>query len=59
MASQPDETGPTVTYRLSCVDCEFETTVEGSAAAAIDAARAHRKDESDPGHFVDFEFTGE
>lgn len=58
MASEPEETGAAVTFRLSCSDCEFETTVEGSADAAIDAARAHRRDASDPGHFVDFEFTG-
>lgn len=57
MASESQNSDPALVYRLSCTDCQFETTVQGDAFDALDEADAHRT-ETPAGHFVDFELTG-
>lgn len=54
--SDADETDA-VAFDLSCTDCSFETTVEGSVSDAFDVADAHQEDHGDTptGHFVNFE----
>lgn len=55
-AEEPDVAG----FDLSCTDCSFETTVEGSVTDAFDAADAHQEEhgETPTGHFVNFERRG-
>lgn len=59
MNARADEPETALTYDLSCVDCSFETTVEGDAFDVLDAAQVHEKNhESDAvDHFVEFEAT--
>lgn len=44
------------TYELSCTDCQFETTVEGTPIEALDVANEHEQSYTtdEPDHFVNF-----
>lgn len=57
MASEPDETTSPLRYYLTCTNCEFETTVEGSVQDALDIAETHQKKYGEyyTEHFVDLE----
>lgn len=57
MNTRTDETAPTHSYELRCVDCPFETTVEGDVFEVLDAADSHREEHAADGfrHFVEFE----
>lgn len=56
MSSETEETS-SLTYELSCTDCSYEATVDGSVHDALDTAQAHREEHGSTygGHFVDFE----
>ena len=56
MSSQTDETASDQRYALSCVECSFETTVEGDVFDAFDVADTHRAERADDAseHFVEF-----
>jgi hypothetical protein len=51
----------TTTYRLTCTDCSFETTVEGGSYDVLEIADAHQKTygETFKDHFVNFEIDHE
>lgn len=51
-----DESTSTGTYDLTCVDCGFETTVEGSVEEVLEVADAHQEKHGDipTEHFVNF-----
>lgn len=57
MESETDDSATTTTYRLTCTDCSFETTVNGSVDEALEVAKSHRQEEGVVylEHFVDFE----
>jgi hypothetical protein len=52
---------PRLMYRLTCVDCNFETLLEGTARRAFDVASDHQSTygRSAESHFVEFESTDE
>lgn len=54
--SQSGEATTAKTYRLTCTDCGFETTVDGDSFDALDVADAHQDEYEAPfaDHFVDF-----
>lgn len=54
MTSTTDEPTTAHTYELTCTDCAFETSVEGSFLEALDVADAHQEKHGDPltKHFV-------
>lgn len=49
-------TGP-LQYTVYCVDCPFETTVEGDAFDVLDVVDAHQEEHANDAfeHFVEFE----
>jgi hypothetical protein len=51
-------TGPN-TYELTCTNCAFEITVEGTVYKALEVADDHQDEhgETDSDHFVNFERT--
>lgn len=57
MTTEPDTATTRNVYDLTCTDCEFEATVEGSVHDALDEARRHRteNEETYTEHFVEFE----
>lgn len=57
MTSDVDETTRSHDYRLSCSDCAFETTVEGSSFDALTVATEHQEANGDSptDHFVNFD----
>lgn len=60
MTAETGEPTATNTYELSCTDCTFETTAEGSFFAALDVADAHQEEHGDAPteHFVNVELDG-
>lgn len=60
MTSETDDRTATTTYELTCNDCPFETTVDGSVLDALDVADSHQEEygETATEHFVEFEATG-
>lgn len=48
------------TYVLRCVDCSFETTVDGDPHDALEVADSHHEEhgETVTDHFVNLELTG-
>lgn len=59
MTSEDDETASTNVYELTCTDCAFETTVEGSVFDALDVADSHQDEHGQAltEHFVNFELS--
>lgn len=47
-------------YELTCIDCTFEATVEGTVYDVFDVVDTHQERHSDtrPEHFVNFERSG-
>jgi hypothetical protein len=56
-ASQREEPATANTYKLSCVDCSFETTVRGDIYDTMDVVDTHQEEygTSLTGHFVNFQ----
>lgn len=56
MGSTTEKTAADHRYALSCVECSFETTVEGDVFDAFDVADTHREERADDAsrHFVEF-----
>lgn len=59
MSSETGDATSTLVYDLTCTDCGYETTVEGSAHDALDVAEAHQEEYGDAytDHVVDLELT--
>ena len=58
MASDADGTASTTTFELTCIDCSFERTVDGTVDDALDVADDHREERGNGAptdHFVNFE----
>ena len=57
MTTQHNESVLSLTYTLNCVDCSFETTVEGDVFDVLDIIDIHQEEHAgDPfEHFVEFE----
>lgn len=57
MASDSEESAKARTFELTCTDCQFERTVHGGVADALDVAESHqtKQGESVTDHFVNFE----
>lgn len=60
MTSDTTEGASTVQYDLVCVDCTYETTVEGNFLDALEVADGHQEetDEPEEDHFVNIEHDG-
>lgn len=56
MSPQTDEAASDHRYALSCVECSFQTTVDGDVFDAFDVADTHREACADNAseHFVEF-----
>lgn len=59
MATDADESGASITYELTCTDCQYEATVTGDVYDALDVAESHQEkhDEDSNQHFVNVEAT--
>lgn len=59
-ASRPSERTTGHTYKLSCTDCSFETTVRGDVFDVYDAIDDHQEPFTNTAvrHFVNFEVDG-
>lgn len=57
MSTETDETAASRTYTLSCIDCAFETTIEGDVLDVLDVIDVHQEEHTIDGfeHFVEFE----
>lgn len=57
MNTRTDETVPTRSYELRCVDCAFEVTVEGDVFEVLNIVDAHQEKYAIDSyeHFVEFE----
>lgn len=57
MTSEGDASPEPNTYKLTCTNCAFETTVEGTVYEALDVADTHQDEhgEAASDHFVDLE----
>lgn len=59
MKTSADDVQTTGTYELACIDCAFETTVEGDVYDVFNVIDSHQEEQSEtrPEHFVNFERT--
>lgn len=59
MPTEAEDPSSANTYKLTCNECEFETTVEGSIYEVLTVAEEHREKQSEPfaEHTVDFRLT--
>lgn len=57
MTSDGSDTTAAATFELTCIDCEYSATVEGSLYEAFDVADTHQEEhgETDSDHFVNVE----
>lgn len=60
MSSDTKDATSDLTYELTCTDCAYEATVDGSVHDALDVAKAHQEEHGglSTEHFVDFELSG-
>lgn len=59
MTTEADDALVTKTFKLTCTDCAFETTVAGSFHDALDVADDHQEKYgvAPTNHFVDLELS--
>lgn len=57
MTTRTDQTVAPRRYELHCVDCSFDSTVEGDVFAVLDVIDAHQEEYAVDAldHFVEFE----
>lgn len=60
MDTDTDGAGHARSYTLRCVDCAFQTNVEGDVFEVLDTIDRHQEEQSDgvAEHFVEFETDG-
>lgn len=60
MTAETNDISTSKTFELTCTDCTFETTVDGSFYDALDVADAHQEEHgvAPTDHFVNFQLDG-